>query len=148
MWDLSSLTRDRTHIPCIGRQIFNQWTTREVPVWVILQVIREGLVYVAFGNKKIYFFCKIMHLVNFISYCCTYKLISNFQRYLVAFNPYVILTHLPLIIVHLFYNHPHKTFWPHAPKETWIISRPCEKGKRSEERRVGKECRSRWSPYH
>src|SRR2546430_17642600 len=23
-----------------------------------------------------------------------------------------------------------------------------EKGKRSEERRVGKECRSRWSPYH
>ena len=24
----------------------------------------------------------------------------------------------------------------------------CEKGARSEERRVGKECRSRWSPYH
>ena len=23
-----------------------------------------------------------------------------------------------------------------------------ENGKRSEERRVGKECRSRWSPYH
>src|SRR2546422_1011996 len=23
-----------------------------------------------------------------------------------------------------------------------------ERGKRSEERRVGKECRSRWSPYH
>ena len=23
-----------------------------------------------------------------------------------------------------------------------------EKGGRSEERRVGKECRSRWSPYH
>src|SRR2546427_13165094 len=27
---------------------------------------------------------------------------------------------------------------------TWSISRPH----RSEERRVGKECRSRWSPYH
>src|SRR2546429_7461005 len=26
-----------------------------------------------------------------------------------------------------------------------IVSRPTE---RSEERRVGKECRSRWSPYH
>ena len=25
---------------------------------------------------------------------------------------------------------------------------PLVKGKRSEERRVGKECRSRWSPYH
>ena len=31
MWDLSSLTRDRTRIPCIGRQILNHWTTREVP---------------------------------------------------------------------------------------------------------------------
>ena len=25
---------------------------------------------------------------------------------------------------------------------------PFRKGSRSEERRVGKECRSRWSPYH
>ena len=25
---------------------------------------------------------------------------------------------------------------------------PCNSGIRSEERRVGKECRSRWSPYH
>ena len=24
----------------------------------------------------------------------------------------------------------------------------CAEGERSEERRVGKECRSRWSPYH
>ena len=29
------------------------------------------------------------------------------------------------------------------------VSRPVEKfDERSEERRVGKECRSRWSPYH
>ena len=27
-------------------------------------------------------------------------------------------------------------------------SRRTERAKRSEERRVGKECRSRWSPYH
>src|SRR3989454_3636171 len=26
--------------------------------------------------------------------------------------------------------------------------RPRRRGRRSEERRVGKECRSRWSPYH
>ena len=31
MWDLSSLTRDWTHVPCIARQILNHWTTREVP---------------------------------------------------------------------------------------------------------------------
>ena len=29
--DLSSLTRDQTHTPCIERQILNHWTTREVP---------------------------------------------------------------------------------------------------------------------
>ena len=28
----SSRIRDRTHVPCIGRRILNQWTTREVPV--------------------------------------------------------------------------------------------------------------------
>ena len=30
-WDLSSLTRDQTHVLCIGRHILNQWTTRKVP---------------------------------------------------------------------------------------------------------------------
>ena len=32
MWDLSSLTRDPTHVPCISRWVLNHWTTREVPV--------------------------------------------------------------------------------------------------------------------
>ena len=31
MWDLSSPTRDWTHILCIARQILNHWTTKEVP---------------------------------------------------------------------------------------------------------------------
>jgi len=30
MWDLSSQTRDWTHVPCIGRWILNHWTTREI----------------------------------------------------------------------------------------------------------------------
>src|SRR5256885_9182415 len=34
-----------------------------------------------------------------------------------------------------------ESFWPR-----WISQSPVER--RSEERRVGKECRSRWSPYH
>ena len=33
----SSQTRDRTWVPCIGRQILYQWTTREV-LWVLLTV--------------------------------------------------------------------------------------------------------------
>ena len=36
MWDLSSPTRDRTHVPCIGRQILDHWTTREVPILFVL----------------------------------------------------------------------------------------------------------------
>ena len=31
MWDLSFLTRDGSHVPCITRQTFNHWTTREAP---------------------------------------------------------------------------------------------------------------------
>ena len=31
IWDLSSLTRDRTHVPCIGRWILQHRTTKEVP---------------------------------------------------------------------------------------------------------------------
>ena len=31
-WDLSSLTRHRTQVPCVGRRILNLWTRREVPV--------------------------------------------------------------------------------------------------------------------
>src|SRR2546429_2686222 len=32
--------------------------------------------------------------------------------------------------------------------ERWGSARFCSTSERSEERRVGKECRSRWSPYH
>ena len=30
----SSLTRDQTRVPCIGRQIPNHWTTREAQIWL------------------------------------------------------------------------------------------------------------------
>ena len=32
MWDLSSPTRDQTHVPYTGRQILNPWTTRGFPI--------------------------------------------------------------------------------------------------------------------
>jgi len=31
MWDLCSLTRDRTYVPCVATQILNHWTTTEAP---------------------------------------------------------------------------------------------------------------------
>ena len=40
MWDLSSLPSDRTHVPYIGRQILNHWTTREAP-WINFLIANE-----------------------------------------------------------------------------------------------------------
>ena len=37
MWDFSSLTRDRTLVPCIERQILNHWNTRDVPICMFLK---------------------------------------------------------------------------------------------------------------
>ena len=41
MWDLGSLTRDWTHVPCIAKQILNHWTMREVPVWVSSNIYKK-----------------------------------------------------------------------------------------------------------
>ena len=37
MWDLSSLPRDRTHMPHIGKQILNHWTTSKVLTLVVFK---------------------------------------------------------------------------------------------------------------
>ena len=37
MWDLSSLTRDQTCVPCIERWILNCWATRELPAVLDLE---------------------------------------------------------------------------------------------------------------
>ena len=44
----------------------------------------------------------------------------------------------------------HKTLKPFPKDFLWGASTSAYQveGARSEERRVGKECRSRWSPYH
>ena len=39
-------------------------------------------------------------------------------------------------------------FSANAAQSTEEVSASVSAGARSEERRVGKECRSRWSPYH
>ena len=45
MWELSSLTRDRTCIPCIGRQTLNHWTTREGPLTYFYAAYFPNLLY-------------------------------------------------------------------------------------------------------
>ena len=42
MWDLSSPTRDRPHIPCIGKRILYHWTTREVPRHYFYHLFRHA----------------------------------------------------------------------------------------------------------
>ena len=36
-----SLTRDQTHVLCIGRWILNQWTTREILSWIFSHGLDE-----------------------------------------------------------------------------------------------------------
>ena len=46
---------------------------------------------------------------------------------------------------------PPGSIWPSLDKVHWFRNKLwplCKSSPRSEERRVGKECRSRWSPYH
>ena len=52
MWDLSSLPRDRTRVPCIVRRLLYHWTTREVPtqpyqkmIWQLLTKLNILLPY-------------------------------------------------------------------------------------------------------
>ena len=45
---------------------------------------------------------------------------------------------------------PHRLVWQQDDRYLWIEAwgENRLRVRRSEERRVGKECRSRWSPYH
>ena len=43
MWDLRSPTGSPTHVPSIGRQILNHWTTREVPIFLFICLTASGL---------------------------------------------------------------------------------------------------------
>jgi len=40
MWN-PPCTRDRTRVPCVGRQILNHWTTREAPVYLFFGLVSK-----------------------------------------------------------------------------------------------------------
>ena len=57
MWDLSSPTRDQTHVSYIARQILNHWTTRKVSLETTLHCespISQNRLYGKLG-KLLYF---------------------------------------------------------------------------------------------
>ena len=45
VWDLSSLTRNGTHTPCIGRQSLDPWTPREVPKSLLNMIISAKILF-------------------------------------------------------------------------------------------------------
>ena len=64
MWDLRSMTRSWTHVPCIARQILHHWATRGVPGLLLLKSLNLLLSYLIYSqdfdnhlftdNSKIY----------------------------------------------------------------------------------------------
>ena len=57
MWALISPTRDRTHIPCIGRQILNHWATRKVPDILIVHLMSLSFLVSFLGHHITFGFC-------------------------------------------------------------------------------------------
>ena len=53
MWGLSCLTRDRTHVPYVGRRILNHWTTGEAPSRVFLLLILEFFIHPPLWSKEL-----------------------------------------------------------------------------------------------
>ena len=58
------------------------------------------------------------------------------------------LTFMDEIIIGIGINENKNTYFPIEKREEMIRNLYKDNPRRSEERRVGKECRSRWSPYH
>ena len=52
VWDLSSPSRDQTHVPCIGRLILNQWATREVANRQLLKHEIQFFFQIELGDAK------------------------------------------------------------------------------------------------
>ena len=53
MWDLSSPTRNRTHVPCIGRWILNYWIIRDVSSALSQRVFFNSAATLVFFNRTV-----------------------------------------------------------------------------------------------
>ena len=112
MWDLSSRTRDSTLIPCIGRQIFNHWSTREVPS-VIFNSEKKFAIRVNFSSKgkclsKLWF----IHLLqyNFLKKWCT-SLCVDMERCLIYYKVKTSCSECVCVCVCIFKAPAHKRIW-------------------------------------
>ena len=78
-----------------------------------------------------------------------FKKLSAFKRFLIIYAAVlVVLIALGLVLLHSFLK-DYESGRPANTMDTLVTHiEKGDVGERSEERRVGKECRSRWSPYH
>ena len=77
MWDLSSLTRNRTGIPYNGRQILDHWTTGDVPriFFINLKIFILNYTYshAYLSVRSVIFLDKVPGTVSFVSNCLNNK---------------------------------------------------------------------------
>ena len=79
MQDLSSPTRDRTCIPCIGNRILNHWTSREVP----------GCHFLCAQLSDLWILIMTRALGGWVSFLST-------ERWVAVFLSYCLAEHAPL----------------------------------------------------
>src|SRR3712207_6520894 len=107
----------------------------------------------------------LLYSISFVLYCLTapYRLslrspseksAKNTKKIFIAVAVVTVATIVAAVIIGQIFvqqqqQHPQN---PEAPNVKFMTFEVDEQeitvGERSEERRVGKECRSRWSPYH
>ena len=75
MYVESSWTRDQTHVPCIGRQILNHWTTRKVTTFLII----SSTITLYNLSKLIFFFVKSNSFLDLRSKNLSRKHLNLFQ---------------------------------------------------------------------
>ena len=68
MWDLSSLTREKTRVLCIARWILNHWTTREVTNLFYIPPISGIRYYLAFCVWLISLSKMSLKSINIVAY--------------------------------------------------------------------------------
>ena len=92
----SSQTRDQTHVSCIGRQILNHWTTREVLIDLLkcTFVMTSKYFFVLFIFASLFMKCLfrsyILQNVSYIlyhHYFCTFVLLYFFIICIANYSP-------------------------------------------------------------
>ena len=68
----SPLTRNQTHVPCIGRQILNHWTTREDQHWILLLSDLVDRIQTTSFNGWQAIFEELSLNIKSISECCSW----------------------------------------------------------------------------